>query len=1340
VSIQAAATTGWFEQFARDYVQLRHYPDRFQRMIRRGQRFDNVTHPGWPDGLSRRADGRIDAVEATFSDDWASVKRHLQNDLAKIKTRRDLASFCLVTWCADPGDTEWIEQHNAFVTAGLPSEAVELVFRNELVEDLANPRYARLWVQHLGLSGSPEPLVPIEQAGARIFGKNDAPSDFAPSELEYQAENVWLPRVAEELRRRLDEIGWAFVVGPPNSGKTVLATALGLERALPLGDTPGARRPALYLDLSRTPDLARAKDAMAAYADSQTLLIVDNVHRDEEGAAETLEYWRSLHTPGPLLMLGREIRSGLRADGLRGPLDEQSQDAIRMQVTGADVAGVYERLRRRPGLADQLPKVDEKACDAWADTFAGDLLAFGAAVAYSAQSGKSIHELSPTDAALQIWTVYVEGLDADEVEELRIVSALEALELDTPSAVLRPRALRRSLTRGTVHAFTDTAPTESYRLSPPGTGDLILTALGDHAAELNALELAARKDPVLGLLICARSRRSRRHSVEPRILGTLASTPELLARTAYLYPHGLHRLVTRLEKLGVARPAELDEQLAAAIPNVIQELAAAVGPLGKLVATGDKVVPRTREVVLDALSDPGSWRMLRSAMGKIRMEHLAELLRLLRHFAPPAHAALVRVLQDVDTAPVARDVPTLRRNKLSGVAQCFDVFGSDCPRLAHAMETSLLQAVPMLVTALEMSPHETARFLSATTTSAPELTRSVRRRLTNEETLDRLAESALRSPLQQLISCLGAAREGFQDLHDAILTRLEATEPHALSHRFCAIGLPAIPRAINYLESVAPDLSRSVLADLESEPAASLLLVDWLGVRGARRSVKLRQFVREKLPVISAQLERISYDDLDSMARYALQGSLEVRLRALRVLRRDPEVSPHIWLGLKAQVKDHSLAHNVAQSDPSKALPLILFFSSHFGHVGKTLIAQLDHHHRRQIVRSLRRKASVPELAHYLTKIKDVLPRTHESALQRLAGAAGQDRLGSWVETEFLAEIARLCSSSGGGIGTAIAGGSAGDRLAHRLSTCEIASVNDFLIPTDFVGRIVERIPKTLWDESRLSGAPPPEVVPELCRRLDRCGRPELGEAVSRRLITTAKGSWAQSGASAAETGHVLRLAREAPSAERIEFLKANGGTSWLRARYREAPIDELAGHFYGLWEHQDEPVLSLVRGTGATEIVEGRLREVVRGRRVLGRVRLLGSATLLGIASERPPEDWPDSRALRHHVSAARPTKRGFLWTHATLLVGLRELARYYAGPLEIAPETGYALRQALEQRYAKTLTDDEFQPSVQRTHLLESLRVWMDDCEQQEWRFMGGEESIAHLSAQLVETEKLP
>jgi hypothetical protein len=229
---------GEFQRLAESYAAIAD-PSRFGALAVHGRNPRGETTKGWPDAFTFDATGRVDALEA--SRDARNWGAHLDNDLkhARALPEPGLSGLLFVSWARTPRPGALSPRRKQLAALVEDPQRITLVFRQQLICDLRQAAFAKTW-RELRLRVSPRPWAEIDTAS--VYG-GGAPAFFVPSRDEYEAGAVGRPMVWRKLHRRLDTAGWAYIRGLGATGKTVLATQVGLEHATQRG-------PAYYVDLA----------------------------------------------------------------------------------------------------------------------------------------------------------------------------------------------------------------------------------------------------------------------------------------------------------------------------------------------------------------------------------------------------------------------------------------------------------------------------------------------------------------------------------------------------------------------------------------------------------------------------------------------------------------------------------------------------------------------------------------------------------------------------------------------------------------------------------------------------------------------------------------------------------------------------------------------------------------------------------------------------------------------------------------------------------------------------------------------------------------------------------
>ena len=137
----------------------------------------------------------------------------------------------------------------------------------------------------------------------RLFRSAASPVNVPfPSRREYLEGEVPALAADAEVRARLDQHGWSFVMDAASVGKTTMALRIATA-------TPHKEYPAYYLDLALVdPDDGGVRAITAAHrlGRPNALLIVDNVHHQPELARQLWDQWRDRPRESKLLLIDRK--------------------------------------------------------------------------------------------------------------------------------------------------------------------------------------------------------------------------------------------------------------------------------------------------------------------------------------------------------------------------------------------------------------------------------------------------------------------------------------------------------------------------------------------------------------------------------------------------------------------------------------------------------------------------------------------------------------------------------------------------------------------------------------------------------------------------------------------------------------------------------------------------------------------------------------------------------------------------------------------------------------------------------------------------------------------------
>jgi hypothetical protein len=704
-------SAGEFQRLAESYAQI-ILPNRFKTLDPTGRTRTDATRPGWPDARVLLQGGRVDGVEATKDSDW---RGHLERDLKKAENlgAGRLAGFLFVAWAAAPHDPSAVQKYRRrLVRLGVPEANVEFVFQGQLVRDLRQPRFASVWVDPLGLPPSCDPFQQVPHA--RVFGMPGY--GFAPSKEEYLQGLVHRPSVADRVEALLQSEGWALVRGRGATGKTVLAIQIAL--------TPkGISCPAYYLDLASDEiamNVHQALEVITTLADEGVLFIVDNVHLREDLTLGLFNQWQSFPNRSRFLMLGRQVSTTSELKGIASALYELEPEAVPLEVEKTDLAGVFSRLARRKALhADDVSLPPSETLSQWHRVFAGDLVAFSAAVMRKLdQLLKGRWEIRAEDAREHVQETYLDPLTLEERRNLLLAATLATLEIETPAQALEIGGLPQSVRYGIVQRRErGRARYVSYHLVHPSLAGLLLKAASPAVSQSEMFDTAARRNAFCGTFIAARLEASDRSREAAEVLGAVLHSDGGLAAAVFVPSlQFAASILENMARFGVLTKSEADRQLADEPDELVSSaLRTQLHFLASFLAYAEVNLPKVYCALCDALAKPENLKVLSETALRTPVGDLASFLAYAEINLPKVYCAL-------------------------------------CDALAKPENLKVLSE-----TALRTPVGDLASFLEYAANTLPCVNESLKVELSNSESLRRLAANACRAPLGSFVKFLRAA-------------------------------------------------------------------------------------------------------------------------------------------------------------------------------------------------------------------------------------------------------------------------------------------------------------------------------------------------------------------------------------------------------------------------------------------------------------------------------------------------------------------------------------------------------------------------------------------------------
>jgi hypothetical protein len=504
-----------FQLLAEDYLQLR-YPKVFHYLDPRGRKANGRSIPGSPDIVGQTSKGAIILAEVSKVDDWFSWVRDDLRLWGEKKRRGEIgtiAGFYAVSWHEHKPERPRDEQKRQKIYQlanqhlNLKPQDMVLIFRKQLVRDLAQPKFAQIVLQHLGLRWY---VYPFTHA-------NEAPiisPEFAPTAEEFKSGKVQVP---EELIDRIDlalrssrEI---LVLGEPASGKTVLAWFYGFRHL-------AALRPALYLDCdayqkSFTDTIKHILEVIEAWRSPELLVLIDNVHLILEHFRLLRQQLRSQQTLGGNIATTSDAFSVVYLGRRRADLSKLPMKCMSVKADPHVFRAVYTRLALRYNVV--APFLPDRVFMRWAEEFAGDLITFSVAV--NACGPKLANPDTIIDPSLALDSVrerYLKPVKNESVayRNFLMLCALAQLEIRAPHEIFKTATrlaypFGSMIDKGIVSEERGAKDSISYSLPHPNLGRLILDAAPDPPTREDLLKEACRQHPPLITQVLSRSRKER---------------------------------------------------------------------------------------------------------------------------------------------------------------------------------------------------------------------------------------------------------------------------------------------------------------------------------------------------------------------------------------------------------------------------------------------------------------------------------------------------------------------------------------------------------------------------------------------------------------------------------------------------------------------------------------------------------------------------------------------------------------------------------------------------------------------------------------------------------------
>jgi hypothetical protein len=354
-------------------------------------------------------------------------------------------------------------------------------------------------------------------------------------------------------------------------------------------------------------------------------------------------------------------------------------------------------------------------------------------------------------------------------------------------------------------------------------------------------------------------------------------------------------------------------------------------------------------------------------------------------------------------------------------------------------------------------------------------------------------------------------------------------------------------------------------------------------------------------------------------------------------------------------------------------------------------------------------RTPLADLASFLEYAERKLPEVHTTLSRALADPANLKILGETaVRTplHFLPSILEYAERKLPDVHSALAGALADPANLKILGETALRAPLDSLLKFLRLGSIADAVLAALdqdrWDKVRGEmKSEQPDYMPELCKQLNRVGRPELAEAPACALIVAAEAlHWHSSVIGLRNVSQTLRLGRAAGPDAIFHFLDVVVTEPWLEEQYIDASPGSIAAGLYGLWGYYGQPVLDRFRTQALRNRVAAEIRRAhTAAVPLLSQVlQLLGSSSLLGEDASSTRVVWPNEGRIHEVLEYAAPKadSKEIGYIQAQLWIGLREMARLHADNVRVQTPAG---EQILELWVKANPTTDR----------LKALNTWM-------------------------------
>jgi nucleoside phosphorylase len=510
---------------------------------------------------------------------------------------------------------------------------------------------------------APPTIAPfLELDRADIYGDGDR-ATTAMQRGEYGAATTAPLPEFDEIVEHLRTRRIARVCGKSGTGKTTMAAMVGRDA--------GRFDAAFYVDLAAlnapfsVTDMALLIERVTALDGPGRLLVVDNTHLDQRLERNVVNHWLNNCGAGSLLLLTRRDE----------PDFDSRVPGVRLAVSTRSLLAVWQRMDAATDAALAAPS--DGALLGWQDTFP-DLVTFTLAMRGSiGRLAAGATTLSQQDAVAFIRMRYLTDRAAEEVENLRRLAVAGRYEFGLGPKSLLSGGLTALVREGLVHTGS-----RHHTVGHPAVSELLLRAIGV-PADLATLEDIAESEPYVASGIASRLVQAGRRSDAARLLAHVLVDGALRDDiVAEFNLSNLLRITRQLVSLGVARPEDIDDQLARERDRLAAKVAQSPPPEIMHSLAFDKVLPRTAALLQSLIRRPEVRDEFVAWSYDALIWSLLNVGMALQKFDPGLSRTLLTNLFDARGADLADEL---------GRASCSDL-GSSCRAAVLAGRESMFHA------------------------------------------------------------------------------------------------------------------------------------------------------------------------------------------------------------------------------------------------------------------------------------------------------------------------------------------------------------------------------------------------------------------------------------------------------------------------------------------------------------------------------------------------------------------------------------------------------------------------------------------------------------------------